>query len=57
MWSSQRDAINNGDVDFVITRRYPLSSYSANARGYDLVDEATFYFEGVDFTYYLYQKT
>lgn len=56
MWSSQRDAINNGEVDFVITRRYPLSSYSANSSGYELVDEANFYFEGVDFTYYLYQK-
>lgn len=57
MWSSQRDAINNGEVDFVITRHYPLSSYSANSSDYQLVDEATFYFEGVDFTYYLYQKT
>ena len=56
MWSSQREAINNGEVDFVITRRYPLSSYSANSSGYRLVDEASFYFEGVDFTYYLYQK-
>lgn len=56
MWSSQRDAINNGEVDFVITRRYPLSSYSADANGYALVDEADFYFEGVDFTYYLYRK-
>ena len=56
MWSSQRQAIDNGEVDFVITRRYPLSSYSASAKGYTLVDEATFYFEGVDFTYYLYQK-
>lgn len=56
MWSSQREAINNGEVDFIITRRYPLSSYSANSSGYRLVDEASFYFEGVDFTYYLYQK-
>ena len=56
MWATQRAAINNGEVDFVITRRYPLSSYSANTSGYTLVDEATFYFEGVDFTYYLYQK-
>ena len=56
MWSSQRDAINNGDVDFVITRRYPLSRYSANSSCYVLVDEASFYIEGMDFPYYLYQK-
>ena len=56
MWSSQRQAINNGDVDFVITRHYPLSRYNVDTAGYTLVDETTFYFESVDFTYYLYQK-
>lgn len=56
MWASQRAIINNSEVDFVITRRYPLSRYSVNASGYQLVDEASFYFEGIDFTYYLYQK-
>lgn len=56
MWSTQRQCINNGEVDFVITRRYELSRYSANADLYTLVDQATFWFEGVDFTYYLYQK-
>lgn len=56
MWYSQYDAINNGEVDFVITRQYPITSYYVDHSGYELVDEATFYFEGWDFTYYLYQK-
>jgi len=56
MWAIQRECIENGDVDFVITRRYPLNRYSANSSNYTLVDEATMWFEGVDFTYYLYQK-
>lgn len=56
MWAIQRSCIENGDVDFVITRKYPLNRYSADASRYILVDQAAFYFEGVDFTYYLYQK-
>ena len=56
MWQTQRECIQNGDVDFVITRKYKLDRYSPSSKGYALVDEATFYFEGVDFTYYLYQK-
>ncbi len=56
MWAIQRQCIQNGEVDFVITRKYTLDRYSAGAKGYTLVDEATFYFEGIDFTYYLYQK-
>ncbi|MGN0999052.1 MAG: hypothetical protein ACI4PO_05820 [Faecousia sp.] len=56
MWQTQRECIQNGDVDFVITRKYPLERYSAGSKGYALVDEATFCFEGADFTYYLYQK-
>lgn len=56
MWSTQRECIENGDVDFVITRRYPLHRYSPDSSAYSLVDETTFYFEGVEFTYYLYQR-
>ncbi len=56
MWDTQRECINSGAVDFVITRKYPLSRYSVNSDLYTLVDETTFYFEGVDFTYYLYQR-
>ena len=56
MWYSQYDAINNGKVDFVITRQYPITSYNVDPSAYELVDETVFYFEGWDFTYYLYQK-
>ncbi len=56
MWETQRECINNGEVDFIITRKYTLDQYTADSSGYSLVDEATFLFEGVDFTYYLYQK-
>ncbi|MDD6200437.1 MAG: hypothetical protein PUB93_04120 [Firmicutes bacterium] len=56
MWQIQRECIENGEVDFVITRKYTLDRYIAGAGGFTLVDEATFRFEGVDFTYYLYQK-
>jgi len=57
MWAIQRECIENGDVDFVITRRYTLDRYTPDSSQYTCVDEATFPFEGVDFTYYLYQKT
>ena len=56
MWYRQYDCINNREVDFVITRQYPLTNYYVDPSGYELVDETTFYFEGWDFTYYLYQK-
>ncbi len=55
MWNIQRECIQNGDVDFVITRTYALNQYTA-ASNYSLVDQTTFYFEGMDFTYYLYQR-
>lgn len=56
MWSSQRELIESGGVDFIITRRYTMESYSPDASAYTLVSTATMYFEGVDFVYYLYQK-
>jgi len=57
MWQTQRDCMVNGEVDFVITRTiYETSYWNPASLGYELVDEATFYFEGVDFTYYLYQR-
>lgn len=56
MWETQREYIQRGKVDFVITRTYTLDQYSAGMNGYELADTATFYFEGVDFTYYLYQR-
>ncbi len=56
MWAIQRACIQSGSVDFVITRTYTLDQYSATSKGYELVDQCTCYFEGVDFTYYLYQR-
>lgn len=56
MWAIQRECIQSGKVDFVITRTYTLDQYTATSKGYELVDQCTCYFEGVDFTYYLYQK-
>ena len=56
MWNIQHEYIQNGDVDFVITRTYTLNQYTAAASNYSLVDQTTFYFEGMDFTYYLYQR-
>ena len=56
MWSTQYQCIQEKTVDFVITRSYPLESYVGKYHGYQLVDQSSFYFEGVYFTYYLYQK-
>ena len=58
MWQTHRNAMLNGDFDFVITRTiYSASYWNPDSLGYELIDEATFYFEGRDFTYYLYQRT
>lgn len=57
IWTLPKACIENGEVDFVITRKYPLNRYSADSSAYTLVDEASFYFEGYEYTYYLYQKT
>lgn len=56
MWSEQYRQINECLADYVITRSRPLENYHVDASGYVLVDEATQYFEGVDFTYYLYRR-
>ena len=58
MWQTQRQCIINGDVDFVITRTiYSQEYWNPTSMGCELVDQCTFYFEGRDFTYYLYQRT
>ena len=57
MWSSQKDCIESGEADFIVTRKYPLSSYSPDSSQYRLVDTASQYFsKDLSFTYYLYQK-
>lgn len=55
MWETQYEYINEGKVDFVITRRYPLTRYYVDSSKYQLVDTADMMFEGIDFTYYLYE--
>ncbi len=52
MWEDMWDCMWAGDVDFVVTRAYPLP---ATFSKYQLVDTAHMIFEGIDFTYYLYQ--
>lgn len=54
MWSQQREAIRQGRVEFVVTRKYLLEDYGVGSN-YTLVAQSSHYFEGVDFTYYLYQ--
>lgn len=55
MWQTQYEYINQGKVDYVITRRYRLEQYNVDSSNYELVDTANLYFEGIDFTYYLYR--
>lgn len=55
MWHTHKEAIENNAFDFIITRQYTLESYGLQ-EGYKLVDTANHYFEGIDFTYYLYQN-
>lgn len=55
MWETQYQYIEDGKVDFVITRHYPLEMYHVNHSKYELVQSATMPFEGIDFTYFLYQ--
>lgn len=57
MWKDQKDCIENGDADFIVTRKYQLSDYSPDSSKYRLVDQAIFpYTENSEYTYYLYQK-
>ncbi|MBP5253924.1 MAG: hypothetical protein J6Z23_00840 [Lachnospiraceae bacterium] len=56
MWDVQRAYINEGLADYVVTRYYELKAYTADSRRYDLVKTATLYFEGRDYTYYLYKR-
>ncbi len=54
MWESQYAIIEEGAVDFVITRRYELSHYNCDGSKYELIDTASLIFEEFPFTYYLY---
>ncbi len=52
MWDTMWECLWAGDVDFVVTRSYTLPGTFSK---YELVDMAQMMFEGIDFTYYLYQ--
>lgn len=57
MWQTHRNAMLDGEFDFVIARTLYESDYwNPASLGYELIDQATFYFEGRNFTYYLYQR-
>lgn len=55
MWQTHYEYIREGKVDYIVTRHYQLEQYNVNCTNYELVDTAQLYFEGIDFTYYLYR--
>lgn len=55
MWKTQYMHVLDQKVDYVVTRGNTLDRYNFDTSGYELVDTATMYFEGVDFVYYLYR--
>ena len=55
MWQTMYDHVNQGLVDFVVTRDRELDSYRLDPSLYVCVDSAEFYFEGKMRTYYLYR--
>lgn len=57
MWENQRVCIENGDADFIVTRKYSLDKYSVDVSKYQLVDVASQHFnKDLEFVYYLYQR-
>lgn len=55
MWQTQYEYIRESKVDYIVTRRYRLEQYPVDSSNYELVDTAEFYFEGINFPYYLYR--
>lgn len=55
MWQTQAAYVKNEQADYVITRRHQLEDYSDHFDSYELIDSVTLYYEGIDFTYYLYR--
>ena len=52
MQKEMKDSVAEGKTGFVVTRQRKLK----DAPGYALVDECSLFFEGMDWTYYLYQR-
>lgn len=55
MWSTQRQYVSQGLVDFVVTRDRPLTEYVVDSSLYELAAQSELYFEGKVRTYYLYR--
>lgn len=57
MFFVQRKYIENGLVDFVVTRDRALTDYRLDSSKYELAAQSELYFEGKIRTYFLYQLT
>lgn len=55
MWSTQRQYVSQGLIDYVVTRDKMLTDYSVDSSSYELVAQSELYFEGKVRTYYLYR--
>lgn len=55
MWQTMYRHVNQGLVDYVVTRDRELGSYSVDPSLYECVDQAGLFFEGKVRTYYLYR--
>jgi hypothetical protein len=54
MWETQYKYIRECKIDYIVTRHYRLEQY-LHTSDYELVATAEFYFEGINFPYYLYR--
>ena len=55
MWDTQYEYVEEGKVDYVITRSRKLEKYHLDDSKYELVSTADMMFEGYNFRYYLYR--
>ena len=56
MYRNQNQLVEQGAVDYVVTRALKLESLDLKACPYRMIDSADWYFEGMTYTYYLYQR-
>ncbi len=57
MWETHERYVEDGLVDFVVTRGTPLHMFGVDCSHYSCVARAQYSFEGVNFIFFLYQKT
>lgn len=55
MWYAQKEYIEEGQIEYIVSREKPITEFKINSDKYELVDTADMVFEGVDFKYYLYR--